>query len=130
MQLFANSTMQSLEGALNASSVRQDVISQNIANVDTPHYKSKQVLFKNELAKAVAFQAKKTNSRHINFSNGNEGDYAVTTKNNTTMNNNGNNVDIDREMSLLAENQIYYNALVDRLNGKFTTLKAIARGGK
>lgn len=131
MQLF-NSTMKSLESALNATTARQDVISHNIANVDTPHYKSKQVIFKNELSKAIAFEAKKTNSKHLNFkhSGAETGDYIIRTKNHTTMNNNGNNVDIDREMALLAENQILYNALIDRLNGKFTTLKTVARGGK
>lgn len=131
MQLF-NSTMKSLESALNASAARQDVISHNIANVDTPQYKSKQVNFKNELTKAIAFEAKKTNSKHINFKHSpkNTGDYTIRTKNETTMNNNGNNVDIDREMALLAENQILHNALIDRLNGKFTKLKSVARGGK
>ncbi|TXK91787.1 flagellar basal body rod protein FlgB, partial [Parageobacillus sp. SY1] len=37
---------------------------------------------------------------------------------------------IDQEMSYLAENQIYYNALVEQLNGKFTTLKTVIKGGK
>lgn len=130
MQLF-NSTLQSLESALNAAATRQDVISNNIANVDTPHYKSKQVMFKNELSKAIAFEAKKTHSRHVSFKRSNEnGDYIVNTQTNTTLNNNGNNVDIDREMALLAENQILYNALVDRINGKFNSLKTVARGGK
>ncbi len=34
------------------------------------------------------------------------------------------------KMSYLAENQIYYNALVEQLNGKFTTLKTVIKGGK
>lgn len=42
---------------------------------------------------------------------------------------NGNNVDIDKEMAELAENQIYYNGLVDRINGKFGSLQTVIRGG-
>ncbi len=130
MQLF-NSTMHALESALNASAARQEALSHNIANVDTPHYKAKEVIFKHELKKALAFQAKKTNAKHIDFKAGNHqtGDYAIRIKNQTIMNNNGNNVDIDREMALLAENQILYNALIERLNGKFNALKTVARGG-
>lgn len=36
---------------------------------------------------------------------------------------------MDQEMVKLAENQIYYNALVDRINGKFNTLKTVIKGG-
>lgn len=129
MQLF-NHTMKSLESALNATAARQNVISQNIANVDTPFYKAKEVVFKHELEKAISIQAKKTHQNHIEFKYNNKSDYVIKSKNNTVMNNNGNNVDIDKEMALLAENQILYNALIERLNGKFNAIKTVARGGK
>lgn len=129
MQLY-NTTMKSLESALHATAARQNVISQNIANVDTPFYKAKEVVFKHELAKAIFLQAKKTNQKHIDFKYNNNSDYFIKTKNHTAMKNNGNNVDIDREMALLAENQILYNALIERLNGKFNSLKMVVRGGK
>ncbi|PWA13498.1 flagellar basal body rod protein FlgB [Pueribacillus theae] len=131
MDLFSDSTLSALERRLHASSVRQNVISQNIANADTPHYKAKEVIFKDELSKAIGLQAKRTDNRHFNFAatQQNSG-YTVATKNKSIMNNNGNNVDIDREMSLLAENQIYYNALIERINGKFSSLKNVAKGGK
>lgn len=129
MQLF-NHTIKSLESALNATAARQNVISQNIANVDTPFYKAKEVIFKHELEKAISIQAKKTHSKHIDFKYHANSDYLIRAKNNTVMNNNGNNVDIDKEMALLAENQILYNALIERLNGKFNAIKTVARGGK
>lgn len=129
MQLF-NHTMKSLESALNATAARQNVISQNIANVDTPFYKAKEVVFKHELEKAISIEAKKTHQNHIEFKYNNKSDYVIKSKNNTVMNNNGNNVDIDKEMALLAENQILYNALIERLNGKFNAIKTVARGGK
>ena len=42
----------------------------------------------------------------------------------------GNGVDMDKEQADLATNQIYYNALVDRLNGKFSTLQNVIKGGR
>lgn len=129
MQLF-NHTIKSLESALNATAARQNVISQNIANVDTPFYKAKEVVFKHELEKAISIQAKKTHRKHIDFKYHANGDYIIQTKNHTVMNNNGNNVDIDKEMVLLAENQILYNALIERLNGKLNAIKTVIRGGK
>ncbi|MBH9787504.1 flagellar basal body rod protein FlgB, partial [Clostridioides difficile] len=44
--------------------------------------------------------------------------------------NNGNAVDMDAEQAKLAENQIYYNALIDRVNGKLNTLNTVIKGGK
>jgi flagellar basal-body rod protein FlgB len=54
----------------------------------------------------------------------------IEDRNDTSYNENGNNVDIDNEMSLMAENQIYNQALVDQLNNEFNSLKMVIRGGK
>lgn len=37
---------------------------------------------------------------------------------------------MDKEQADLAANQIYYNALVDRINGKFNTLQNVIKGGR
>ena len=54
----------------------------------------------------------------------------IVTQQNGTYNNNGNSVDMDKEMTDLATNQIYYNAVTDRLSGKFSSLQNVIRGGK
>ncbi|WP_456271550.1 flagellar basal body rod protein FlgB [Bacillus sp. AK031] len=129
MSLFS-STIQSLENGLNYSSTKQKIISQNIANVDTPNYKAKSVSFKNQLNDSVAnLNTKITDPRHIQFSG--RGANGITVSNRQFQyNHNGNGVDIDKEMSDLASNQIYFNALTDRLNGKFNSLQSVIRGGK
>ncbi|MGO4887787.1 flagellar basal body rod protein FlgB [Anaerobacillus sp. MEB173] len=127
MKLFSNSTFMVLEQALNNASLRQKTISQNVANVDTPNYKSKQVIFKNHLNEAM--NAHRTDERHFQFSSSNKGGPVIKTMNNTFVNHNGNNVDIDYEMAEMAKNQIYYNALIDRMNGRFSSLKTVL-GGK
>ncbi|MEK5443138.1 MULTISPECIES: flagellar basal body rod protein FlgB [unclassified Fredinandcohnia] len=130
MKLFSN-TIHSLEKALDYSALRQKVISNNIANVDTPNYKAQDVSFKNLLANETESQmrANRTNEKHIEFTSSKRSNNPLIAKNDTAYNHNGNNVDIDKEMALLAENQIYYNAITQRISGKFNTLKTVVKGG-
>lgn len=130
MNLFGK-TISSLEQGLNYSTAKGQAISQNIANVDTPNYKAKGVSFKEVFAdvKANSLNAYKTDSKHIDFkkSVGQPGVYEYS---NFRYRHDGNGVDMDKEQADLATNQIYYNALVDRLNGKFSTLQNVIKGGR
>ncbi len=129
MKLFSG-TITNLEKGLNYASLKQKVISQNIANVDTPGYKAKSVSFQSFFNESMnQLEAHRTNPKHIAFKQ--SGTHpAIATKGNFQYNHNGNGVDLDQEMSNLAANQIYYNAVTDRINGKFNSLKTIIRGGK
>ncbi|WP_442599492.1 flagellar basal body rod protein FlgB [Neobacillus sp. D3-1R] len=129
MKLFSG-TISTLEQSLNYSSVKQKIISQNIANVDTPNYKAMDVSFKdvleNELHTPIA--AIRTDKRHFDFKSS-VGSNMIS-RNPIQYNQNGNSVDLDKEMADLATNQIYYNAMIERINGKFSTLQNVIRGGK
>ncbi|SFA74149.1 MULTISPECIES: flagellar basal body rod protein FlgB [unclassified Bacillus (in: firmicutes)] len=129
MKLFSN-TMTTIENALNYSSTKQKVISQNIANVDTPNYKAKDVSFKSIYKDAVnsSLHANRTDYRHFEFKGGTSS--AIINRKDVQYQHNGNSVDLDKEMSELATNQIYYNAMIERMNGKFSTLNNVIRGGK
>ncbi|TCT26778.1 flagellar basal-body rod protein FlgB [Melghiribacillus thermohalophilus] len=133
MSLFGE-TIHTLENYLDYSALKNKTISNNIANTDTPNYKAKDVVFKDifhETLQSPAFEAKRTHPKHIPFSStSSQSPYSIITRSNTNYNHNGNNVDIDKEMVDLAKNQIYYQALVDRLNGKFGSLQTVIRGGK
>ncbi|MCM3759442.1 flagellar basal body rod protein FlgB [Alkalihalobacillus oceani] len=131
MDLFGGSTFRVLERGLDGAQLRQNAISQNIANVDTPYYKAKDVSFKETLQQAMnepKLKAYRTNEKHLEFSTTSQGPVIETTRN-TMYNHNQNNVDIDLEMAELAKNQIYYNALIDRMNGRFSSLQTVIRGG-
>ncbi|MBH0229266.1 flagellar basal body rod protein FlgB [Halobacillus yeomjeoni] len=129
MKLF-NDTFTALERSLDYSSAKNRAISDNIANVDTPGYKAKNVVFKDVLNRELStLPAKRTDPRHIDFQRGHESSYRTMTRPGTTYNHNGNNVDIDKEMNDLAQNQIYYQALADRMNGKFRSLQSVIKGG-
>lgn len=126
MKLFSNS-IHLLENSLAYSSLKQKVIANNIANVDTPNYKAQEVSFKTELDRAT-LHANRSDDRHFEFKRGSS-NIEINTRRTTSYNHNGNNVDIDKEMADMAQNQIYYNVLVDRMNGKFNALKEVLKGG-
>lgn len=131
LKLFSN-TVSTLENALNYSSMKQKIVSQNIANVDTPNYKARDVSFKAAFEEALgqSFETKRTDVRHYEFKGRNGSFQGTVIKNNVNYNENGNSVDLDKEMSDLATNQIYFNALTERINGKFNSLQNVIRGGK
>ncbi|WP_110112837.1 flagellar basal body rod protein FlgB [Bacillus sp. CGMCC 1.16541] len=131
MELFSK-TMQSLEYGLSYASQKQKVISQNIANVDTPNYKAQDLSFKSALHQAMnpSMTANRTDNRHYHFTNSSRTGLNVHTRKDIAYHPNGNSVDIDKEMSEMAQNQIYYEALVERLSGKFNSLRTVVQGGK
>ncbi|PYZ98013.1 flagellar basal body rod protein FlgB [Alteribacter lacisalsi] len=133
MNILNNSTNQLLESALNASMTRQRTISNNIANVDTPGFKAEKTLFKDEMLHASdrkKFAANRTDPRHQEFG-GSIGDYTTVMKSRgTSMNQSGNNVDLDYEMAKMAENQLYFQALSDRMNGRFNSIQMVLGKGR
>ncbi|MFP7477647.1 flagellar basal body rod protein FlgB [Terribacillus saccharophilus] len=131
MDLYGK-TIQTLDRSLDYANLKNQTIANNIANADTPGYKSETVSFKDTLQEAMdtSFTAKRTNLKHLAFgSTAQTSEFQVTKKEDTTYTNSGNNVDIDKEMSELADNQLYYQALVDRMSGKFNSLSKVIKGG-
>ncbi|MFS0787033.1 flagellar basal body rod protein FlgB [Shouchella sp. 1P09AA] len=129
--MFTTQSISVLEGALQYATDQQKAISSNIANVDTPNYKEKSASFQHVLQTAQAngsdFIARKTDDRHVTFPLPH-----ISQENMMQQlqqyNHNGNSVDIDKQMSLMAENQIYHQALVDRLTSNFQSLETAIRG--
>ena len=108
--------------ALNYRSMRQDMIASNIANADTPYYKSRDIRFENSLmqkqkeafgANSQTLQMAKTDGEHLD---------ALPELNNSTASlffrdghmarNDGNSVDIDVETTEMSKNSTMYNALI------------------
>ena len=112
-----------LRNALNASSMRQEIISSNISNVNTENYIVGQVQFESLLSQSKnSLRMKQTNELHIGFDDLSQIDPVVTKKTGTAVKENGNNVDIDMEMTNQAQNSLYYNALVTQMNAKLRLL--------
>lgn len=121
------SGLDQLKSGLDAATLRHRIISHNIANADTPNYKSYKVEF-GALLDGACFSNKKTRDKHISF----EADAEAVIKRNdsTTMRLDGNNVDIEYENNELAKNTIYYQTLIEKLNSEITRLKMAINEGR
>lgn len=122
-----------LNSALNASWLRNSVISNNIANADTPGFKRSVVKFEDYLSDAqdnlnIGFYT--TNDKHINIPNSENIEPQVETVNDTSYRLDGNNVDIDNEMSQLAKNNLMYDALISRISGEFNSISGVITDGR
>ncbi len=110
--------------AANASWKRNEVISNNIANVDTPGFKRNDVQFESYLQDALTGDG--SLDEKIANANLNSLDATVYTDNaNLSYRLDGNNVDIDTESAYLAENQIRYYALLDSMTQEFSRIKTV-----
>ncbi len=113
-----------LDKAADASWVRNEVISNNIANVDTPGYKRKDVQFESYLMSALRGDSS-LDHRVANL-NLDRLDASIYTDNATlSYRLDGNNVDIDTESANLAQNQIRYYALLDSMTQEFSRIKTV-----
>jgi flagellar basal-body rod protein FlgB len=129
MNIFAG-IFPALETSLKYSSIKHELIAQNIANADTPNYKGKRISFQKVLDDSVArMQTHVTDPRHFELRHERHPSIGIDNLQ-IRYRHDGNSVDIDKEMADLAANQIYFHALSDRLNGKFQSLKDIIQGGK
>lgn len=124
-----------LSSALNASNLRQQVISNNIANAETPNYKAKQVMFEDVLKEKLNnhnqtnFAGQRTDPRHFEIGRSAGIPTAVTVENTETMmQNNGNSVDIDAEMTKMGNNSLWYYSLTQQLNSEFQKLSIAIKG--
>lgn len=122
-----------LEKGLDASWLKNQAITNNIANADTPGFKASHVEFESVFKAALqddgGFKAKTTNAKHIDFSSSEDNiKPIVTTDANTAYRMDGNNVDIDYENLELAKNTIYYNELAIQLSSELNKLKTAING--
>lgn len=137
MDLFSNINI--LQRSLDLSSTRQRLISNNISNVDTPGYKTMDVSFndvlntkKENISKDMNFRGNRSDSRHfiIGLNQDNSYQPKIITQDDTSVLINENNVDIDYQQSILAENNIYYNSLAEIVSKEFSMLRYVITEGR
>ena len=120
-----------LDKAADAAWMRNDAISNNIANVDTPNYKRQDVSFETELmhalrsSKYVSLDAKVEAINSGRLSHIEPRTYLDHTGFSYRLD--GNNVDIDTENVELASNEIKYNALVQSIDQEFKNIKSVIK---
>ncbi|QCX28582.1 flagellar basal body rod protein FlgB [Nocardioides jishulii] len=108
-----------LSSALDGASLRQRVIADNIANVDTPGFRATSVDFESSLRQAIAsgrFAA---------------GDASVTARGiptNTPVGVNGNNVDLRKESLAAIQSQFQYQLLTRAASDRLAVVRTAATG--
>ena len=114
--------------AADASWTRNTLISNNIANNDTPNYKRQDIDFESCLSMALGTSSVSSgnlNSRVASLNTDNLTANIYTDNAYLSYRMDGNNVDIDTENSYLAQNQIKFNTLLDSISQEFSRLKSV-----
>ena len=125
-----------LQQGLSASWTRNAVIRNNIANVETPGFKASEVEFETLMARAMTgggFRGTKTHPMHIDIGPGYADVSSVSPRmyqlDDLSMRMDGNNVDIESENVKLAQNSLYFNTLMEKMNSELRRLRmAISEG--
>lgn len=136
--MFKTDLMNILEKAMDGSSVKNTVVSNNIANVNTPGFKKSTVSFQKSLEKSLeksqesAIRPKRTKPQHLAKTRLDDPDLVqVYQVKDTSMRTDGNNVDIDMELATLAQNNLYFNSLAQFLSYQLSLLRySITEGSK
>lgn len=124
MDILFDKTIEMLSVILDFRSERNKVIASNIANIDTPGYKPKELVFKKQLEDFIDNGAEvtmtKTDKRHLSE----QSSHIFEVINSEEA------VKIDNEMEKLAENNLVYNLTVELMARKFKGLDSVLREAK
>ena len=118
MSFLASPQLALLERYLDVVSMRQTLITTNVANVDTPGYHTRDVDFRGELARVMSGADTSMTSPFVMPVRG------------LTSRPDGNNVSADREGMLLAEVQLQYKAATAIIRSEFAQLTTAIREGQ
>lgn len=128
-------TTDALGASLNMRLLRQDVVSSNIANAETPGYKAKKVDFEEALSRALDHEGlgkmHASSKEHFLMGQGAISRARADVYDNPDVNvtNDGNTVDMEKELSDLAENSILYKAALQLINKKLGAMRYAASDG-
>lgn len=121
-------TIKLLEKFIDYCSVKNKVISKNIANIGTGNYKREDVSFQQMLDSKMN-QIRTTNPKHISFIPVNESQFQIFTDKGNENVSGVNNVDIDKEMSELASNALLFRFSSKKIGDYYRGLQNVIKGG-
>lgn len=119
------------EPALHLRSRRAHVLASNLANVDTPQYKARDIDFQSALSAATSGKPstmlQMTNTMHMQ-PEGFNADYDLMYRNPYQSSLDGNTVEHQVEMAAYSDNAMRYLANLRIISGKFNTLRTAIKG--
>lgn len=129
-------TLKALASAIKFREMRQEIISSNVANSETPGYKAKRLDFESALARALDVDGemgmKVESGKHYDVGSGGFDNLQPELINdpNGIVSEDGNTVDREAEMAKMTENKIMYDALVQLVNKKMGLMKYAVQSEK
>ncbi len=115
-----------LDKAADASYLRNQMIANNLANMDTPRYKRQEVAFAANLEEALKHSRYKSLDEKVsNIRMSRLRPHVYTDASNFSYRLDGNNVDVDTENTYMAENNVLYNGLTQSVSAEFRNLSAV-----
>jgi len=125
-----------LEKVLDLAAVRHRVIANNISNIDTPGYMAKSFSFEDELRGVLDGRGKlsmlRTDIEHIQSGGGSIGQVSGTygERSVETLRNDGNSVDIDKEMVAVSKNNLLFSVASRIIGMRFSMLEGAIKEGR
>lgn len=115
------------ESALQLKAKRVEVLSQNIANADTPGFKARDIDFRDALRAELGYGSVTiTNERHFATPSGSHAGEVYRVPYNTSVD--GNTVEIGLEQARFGKAASDYQATLDFLQGRVTSFKRALKG--
>jgi flagellar basal-body rod protein FlgB len=134
--LFGNSSIELLKRGLDAGALRMKVIAENVANVETPGYRAREVRFEELLGEAQAAPSNaslsltRSNAAHLGSGAGAGAAIArprIVAAASRPAEGAASNVDVERELVEMQKNEIQFQALSQVLADKYRGLKDAIR---
>jgi len=135
MGTFFDKTMKALNASIQMRQMRQNIINSNIANAETPNYRAKKLDFESALSSALHREdlgkMHVGHEAHFSMGQGAIGRLQADVYDNPEINysNDGNTVDLEKEMANQLQNSILYDAATRLINKKLASLKYAATDG-
>ncbi len=114
--------LNNLQNALTKATQRQSLLMNNLANVNVPGYKRKDMDFHVTLQQEMGTLDQRVKAM--------KDQQAQTLAQGSSTRQDGNSVDLEREVQSIAETELYFNAVTDLTAGYFSNLKNVIREGK
>ncbi len=135
--IFESNAIPVLERAVSFAEARNKVLAANIANAETPGWRRKDLRFgrfQEKLQEAIRERNEHPGRFVMNDGPSDamvdEGPFVLRRNNAGMLRHDGNNVDMEREMALLAQNSLYHQTLTALLRQKYGSLRSALSEGR
>lgn len=129
VDLISNATIDQLSGYLDQLARRQTVVAANIANINTPGYKAKEIEFSSILGQALKGGLERTDPRHL-AANGAPAAGRIVEQEGLASRLDQNNVSLDRESAKLAEIALKFGASIQMFMLRGRTIRSAINDGR